>query len=200
MTNVKKTRRSWGSGIATVLLCLAAIAEAAAEPSPLPELKPVAIEVDITSLPASEQAALVPILRAARDIGSLYTRQVWPGSRALIRERHSAKDSAAQAELDALNFFKGPWGPTGTAFIGGVSPGRPIGDFYPSGTPKHDIDIWLATRSEPDRKRALDSFPAIERGQNGAFEVVSYARHYKDAVPRATRRSRVAMTTALRAI
>jgi hypothetical protein len=29
--------------------------------------------------------------------------------------------------------------------------------------------------SEPDRKRALDSFLAIERGQNGAFEVVSYA-------------------------
>jgi hypothetical protein len=54
--------------------------------------------------------------------------------------------------------------------------------------------------SEPDRKRALDSFLAIERGQNGAFEVVSYARRYKDAVPRAMRRSRVAMTTALRAI
>jgi hypothetical protein len=99
-------------------------------------------------------------------------RQVWPGTRALIRERQSAKDSAAQAELDALNFFKGPWGPTGNAFIGGVLPGRPIGDFYPSGTPKHDIDIWLATRSEPERKRALDSFTAIERGQNGAFEVM----------------------------
>jgi hypothetical protein len=200
MSDMDKTGRLLGRGIATALLCLAAIAEAAAEPSPLPALKPVAIEVDITSLPASEQAALVPILRAARHIDSLYMRQVWPGTRALIRERQSAKDSAPQAELDALNFFKGPWGPTGTAFIGGVPSEQPIGDFYPSGTTKHDIDVWLGTLSEPDRKRALDSFPAIERGQNGAFEVVSYARHYKDAVPRAMRRSRVAMTTALRAI
>src|SRR6202030_2414292 len=104
---------------------------------------------------------------------------VWPGTHALIRKRQSAQTSAAQVELAALNFFKGPWGPTGTAFIGGVPSERPIGDFYPSGTTKHDIDIWLGTLSEPDRKRALDSFTAIERGPNGAFEVISYGRHYR---------------------
>jgi hypothetical protein len=185
MSDVQKTGRLWGRGIATALLCLAAIAEAAAEPSPLPALNPVAVEVDITGLPASEQAALVPLLRAARQMDALYMRQVWPGTRALLRERQSAKDSAAQAELDALNFFKGPWGPTGTAFIGGVPSERPIGDFYPSGTTKHDIDIWLGTLSEPDRKRALDSFTAIERGQNGPFEAVPYGRRYRDALTEA---------------
>src|SRR6267154_5358229 len=149
MFDLKKTSSSWRRGIASVLLCLVATAEAAAEPSPLPALKSVAVEVDITGVPASEQAALVPLLRAARQMDALYMRQVWPGTRALIRERESAKDSAAQAELDALNFFKGPWGPTGTAFIGGVPPGRPIGDFYPSGTTKHDIDSWRGTLPEP---------------------------------------------------
>jgi hypothetical protein len=182
---MKKTGSSWGRGMASALLFLAATAEAAAEPSPLPALKPVAVEVNITGLPASEQAALVPLLRAARQLDTLYVRQVWPGTRALIRERQTAQTSAAQAELDALNLFKGPWGPTGSAFIGGVASERPIGDFYPSGTTKHDIDIWLGTLSEPDRRRALDSFTAIERGRNGAFEVVSYARHYKDALTEA---------------
>jgi hypothetical protein len=180
--------------MASALLCLAATAEAAAEPSSLPALESVAVEVDITSLPASEQAALVPLLRAARQMDALYMRQVWPGTRALLRERQSAKDSAAQAELDALNFFKGPWGPTGTAFIGGVPSERPTGDFYPSGTAKHDIEIWLATLSEPDRKRALDSFTVIERGQNGPFEVVSYGRHYKDALTEAAGALREAAT------
>ena len=164
---MEKTGKLWGRGIASVLLCLVATAEAAAEPSPLPALKSVAVEVDITSLSASEQAALVPLLRAARQMDALYMRQVWPGTRALIRERQSAQTSAAHAELDALNFFKGPWGPTGTAFIGGVPSERPIGDFYPSGTTKHDIDIWLGTLTELDRNRALDSFTTIERGQNG---------------------------------
>src|ERR1700691_3691234 len=185
MFDLKKTGSSWAPGIASVLLCLVATAEAAAEPSPLPSLKPVAVEVDITSLPASEQAALVPLLRAARQMDELYMRQVWPGTRALIKERQSARDSAAQAEPDALHFFKGPWGPTGTAFIGGVPSERPIGDFYPSGTTKQEIDIWLGTLSEPDRKRALDSFTAIERGQNGPFEVVPYGSHYKDALAEA---------------
>jgi hypothetical protein len=194
MFDLKKTGSSWGRGIASVLLCLAAAAEAAAEPSPLPALKSVAVEVDIAGLPASEQAALVPLLRAARQMDTLYVRQVWPGTRALIKERQSAKDSAAQAELDALNFFKGPWGPTGTAFISGVPAKQPIGDFYPSGTTKHDIDIWLGTLSEADRKRALNSFTVFERGQNGPFEVVSYGRHYKDGLTEAAAALREAAT------
>src|ERR1700726_3425662 len=95
---VQKTGRLLRRGIVTALLCLAATAEAPAESSPLPALKPVAVEVDITGLPASEQAALVPLLRAARQMDALYMRQVWPGTRALIKERLSARDSAAQAE------------------------------------------------------------------------------------------------------
>jgi hypothetical protein len=192
--DMENTNRLWERGTASVLLWVAATVQAAAQPSPLPALKSVAVEVDITGLPASEQAALVPLMRAARQMDALYVRQVWPSTRALIRERQSAQTSAARAELDALNFFKGPWGPTGTAFIEGVPSERPIGDFYPSGTTKHDIDVWLGTLSEPDRKRALDSFTAIERGQNGLFEVVSYGRHYKVALTEAAGALREAAT------
>ncbi len=170
---------SWGSA-ATVLLCLALSAEAATEPPPLPTTQSVEVEVDVSGLPASEQAALAPIIRAARQMDALYVRQVWPGTEALIRERQAARTPAAEAELAALNLFKGPWGPDGAAFIAGVPPERPIGDYYPPGASKHDIEAWLATLSEPHRKRALDSFTIIERGQNGQFEVVPYTRHYKD--------------------
>ena len=71
MSDVNKTGRSWQRRIASALFCLAAIAEAAAEPSRLPTLNSVAVDVDITGLPASEQAALVPLLRAARHIDAL---------------------------------------------------------------------------------------------------------------------------------
>ncbi|MBV8742932.1 MAG: hypothetical protein JOZ12_14180, partial [Sinobacteraceae bacterium] len=170
---------SWG-GIATALLCLALTAEAATAPLQLPATQSVDVEVDISGLPANEQAALVPIIRAARQMDALYMRQVWPGTLGLIKDRQAAQTPAAEAELTALNFFKGPWGPSGAAFIPGVPPERPIGDYYPSDTGKHDVEAWLATLSRPDRKRALDSFTVIDRGQGGVFDVVPYARHYKD--------------------
>ena len=65
-------KRLWaGAGRAVcVVLCAAATAQAAESPS-LPALEPVAVEVDITALPASEQAALVPLIRAARQMDAL---------------------------------------------------------------------------------------------------------------------------------
>lgn len=183
--DVKKKGIWRGRGTASALLCLAAIAAAAAVPLPLPELKPVAIEADITALPASEQAALVQILRAARRMDTLYMRQVWPGTRSLINEREPPRTATARVELDALNFFKGPWGPTGAPFVGGVPPEQPIGDYYPFGATKHDIAIWLAKLSAADRTRALNSFTTIERRQDGSFQTISYSRHYKDTLTEA---------------
>jgi hypothetical protein len=80
MSDMGKTGRLLGRGIATALFCLAEIAGAATEPSPLPEPKPVAVEVDIAGLPASEQAALVPILRAARQMDALSGAARHPGA------------------------------------------------------------------------------------------------------------------------
>jgi hypothetical protein len=194
MSDMKNTNRMRKQGIASLLLLVCTSLVAGTQPPSLPALKSVAVEVDITSLPASEQATLVPLLRAARQMDALYMRQVWPGTSALVSARQTARTSAAQAEFDALNFFKGPWGSNGAAFIGGVPAERPIGDFYPAGTTKKDIEIWLAALPEPDRKRALDSFTAIERAQNGPLEVVSYGRQYKDALTEAAGALREAAT------
>jgi hypothetical protein len=185
MSNNEKTYKRLGYALGIALLSLTASTKTEADPLPLPVLETVPIEVDVAGLPASEQAALVPILRAARQLDALYMRQVWPGTPALIDGRRSAASSSAGAELDALNFFKGPWGPTGKPFVGGVPAEQPIGDYYPSGTTKHDIEVWLGTLSESDRKRALDPFTAVARGRDGAIEVVPYDRHYHDGLTKA---------------
>src|SRR5580704_1368768 len=164
MSNYEKTckRLEYALGIALLFLTPSTKAEADPDPLPLAVLKTVPIEVDIASLPASEQAALVPILRAARQLDVLYMRQVWPGTRALIDGRRPAASSLVGGEFDALNFFKGPWGPTGKPFVGGVPAEQPIGDFYPPGMTKHDIEVWLGTLSESDHKRALDPFTVLK--------------------------------------
>lgn len=165
---------------ACALLCMTATAQPAS--ASVPALEPVSIDVDLGGLPASERAALVPILRAARKMDVLYMQQVWPRTHELIAQRQAAQMPAAQAEVNALDFFKGPWDKGGAAFIAGVPAERSIGDFYPQGISKHDIDAWLATLAEPERKRALDSFTTIERGQGGRFSTVPYSVHYKDGL------------------
>jgi len=177
----------------SLLLCVAATVHAGAALS-VPALEPASIEVDISRLPASERAALSPIIRAARMMDTLYIRQVWPGTATLMRERQAAPGPGAQSELDALDFFKGPWDWTGKAFIAGVPAQRPIGDFYPSAATKSDIVAWLSSLSESDRRRALDSFTTIERGQGGRFEVIPYSRHYQDGLRAAAASLREAAT------
>lgn len=182
-----KTNGMWRWGIANLFLLLAATVHAAAESAPVPVLEPATIDVDVTRLPRSEQAALVPILRAAREMDALYLQQVWPGTRALMVEREADRASAAQTELAALNFFKGPWGPKGGPFIAGVPFERPIGDFYPAGATKHDLDAWLAKLSAPERKRALDPYTVIESGKDGGFQTTAYSQHYREGLARASR-------------
>jgi hypothetical protein len=173
-----------GLAMMGVLLCLSTALEGA-ESTTLPVIKPATIEVDISKLPASEQATLVPLLKASRKLDELYMQQVWAGSRALIRQREASQTPAARAELKALNCFKGPWGPTGAPFIEGVPRERPIGEFYPAGSAKQDIDAWLGTLSKDDRERALDPFTAIERRADGSLSAVPYSSRYRDTLKEA---------------
>jgi len=105
---------------------------------------------------------------------------VWQWHPRADRTGQPAQTPAARAELGALNFFKGPWdrpGPHSSAEF------RPSGRSATlrSGTTKHDIDIWLGTLSEPDRKHALDPFTVIERRQKrGRLKWSRMHRHYKD--------------------
>ena len=175
---MERTSKSWGLAMAGGLLCLS-LSASAGEKATLPALESAMIEVDTSGLPASEQAALVPLLRASRKLDELYRQQVWPGTQALIGQREKSQTPGARAELNALNCFKGPWGPTGKPFIDRVPSERPIGDFYAPGSTKLEIDGWLGTLSQADRKRALDPFTAIERTANGSFRDVPYSRHYR---------------------
>jgi hypothetical protein len=149
-----------------------------AQAAPPPTLKSTVVEVDLSALPFNEKAALARIIHAARRMDALYIRQVWPGTAALLRERTPPRDARARGEIDALNFFKGPWDSHGQAFVTGVPATRPIGDFYPAGTTKNAIEAWLATLSPREREQALGAFTAIHPGSDGRFKVEAYSRYY----------------------
>ena len=146
--------------------------------APTPKIETTVVEVDLGALPSSEKAALARIIHAARRMDALYMRQVWPGTGALLRERTPPRDAQARADMEALNFFKGPWDERGKAFISGVPATRPGGDFYPAGTTKEAVSAWLSTLSPPEREQALGGFTAIRPRSDDRFAVEPYSRYY----------------------
>ena len=149
-----------------------------AQSAKLPILEPTVVEVDLSALPSNEKAALARIIHSARKLDTLFIRQTWPGTAALLRERTPWRNEQSRAEVEALNFFKGPWDNDGKAFIQGVPATKPIPDFYPAAASKDTLKAWLDTLSPPERKRALSGFTAIRSGSGGQFEIEPYSRYY----------------------
>jgi len=165
---------------ALVVFTAACIIPAAghAQSAKLPILEPTVVEVDLSALPSNEKAALARIIHAARKLDTLFIRQMWPGTAALLRERTPSRNAQVRAEVEALNFFKGPWDNDGKAFIPGVPATRPIADFYPEAATKDTLEAWLDTLSPSERKRALSAFTAIRSASGSRFEVEPYSRYY----------------------
>jgi hypothetical protein len=174
-TNRSNHLSPWFLG--ATIACLATRG-AGAQPAQLPVLEPTPIEVDLSSLPAGEKAALARIVHAGRLMDALYIRQMWPGTAGLMKERETARGATAQSELAALNFFKRPWDNQDVPFIAAVPAKPPIGDFYPANSTKADIDSWLASLANHDRAQALGPFTAIRRARDGHFDVSRYSHYY----------------------
>ena len=70
---------------------------------------PVDLVVDVAALPASERAALVELIAAAKIMDALFLRQVWAGNEALLLDLVRDRSPLGQARLHAFLQNKGPW-------------------------------------------------------------------------------------------
>ncbi len=174
----RQSVRTLYCSLAVFMAVLMTPASAFPESAPLPTFEPTVVEVDISELPSNEKLALARVIHAARRMDTLYIRQVWPGTAALLMERTPPRDARARAEVEALNFFKGPWDERGRAFIPRAPPARPAEDFYPAGATKGAVEAWLATLSAREREQALGGFTAIRRGPDSQFRVEPYSHYY----------------------
>jgi hypothetical protein len=147
-----------------------------------PSIQNVEVAADLSTLPPSERAALKSIRRAARRMDELYMRQVWPGTPALVRARAPESGATAHAEIDAFQYFKGPWLPSGEAFVAGAPARRLPGDYYPPDATKPELEKWLGTLDARAKGRALAGFTAIVRNEGGGFRVMPYHERYAETL------------------
>jgi hypothetical protein len=142
---------------------------------------PADLTADVASLPDSERQALARLVEAAKVFDSLFLRQVWEGNETMFLDLAADSSPLGRARLHYFLINKGPWSRIdhNDAFIPGAPPKPEQGNFYPAGAAKADVEAWLKTLPEPERRRATGFFTTVRRGPDGKFVLVPYSVEYQ---------------------
>jgi hypothetical protein len=147
---------------------------------------PVDLTADIAALPDSERQALAKLVEAAKVFDALFLRQVWAGNEALMMDLVRDSSPLGQARLHYFLINKGPWSrlDEDEPFIPGVPEKPEQANFYPAGATKADVEAWLTSLPEAERRRATGFFTTIRRGPDGRFVAVPYSLEYQGELAR----------------
>ena len=142
---------------------------------------PVELSADVAALPDNERQALTALIRAAQLFDALFLRQVWAGNESMLLELVRDTSPAGSARLHYFLLNKGPWSrlDEDASFIPGAPAKPPQANFYPAGASKGDVEAWLKTLGEAERRRATGFFTTIRRAPNGSFTAVPYSLEYQ---------------------
>jgi len=142
---------------------------------------PVEVKVDVSSLPAQEQAALTKLVEASRYIDALFMRQRFAGNDALLLQSLSDRSALGRARTDYFLLNKGPWSELDQdrAFLPGVGAKPPGANYYPADATREQIDSWMQGLPEQQKADATGFFTTIRRDADGKFIAVPYSLEYQ---------------------
>ncbi len=142
---------------------------------------PVDLTADISKLPDNERQALRKLVQAAKVFDTLFLRQVWAGNETMLLDLIKDTSALGRARLHAFLLNKGPWSrlDANQPFIPGAPPKPEQGNFYPAGATKAEVDAWVKSLPEAERKRATGFFTTIRRTPDGKLTAVPYSLEYQ---------------------
>jgi hypothetical protein len=147
---------------------------------------PADLAADVSALPEPERQALSKLVEAAKVFDALFLRQVWEGNETLLMDLVRDTSPLGQARLHYFLINKGPWSrlDESEAFIAGVPQKPEQANFYPAGATKAEVEAWLKSLPEAERRRATGFFTTIRRGPDGRFVAVPYSLEYQGELAR----------------
>src|SRR5687767_391589 len=142
---------------------------------------PVDLTADVAALPANERAALARMVEAAKVFDALFLRQVWEGNETMLLDLVKDSSPVGQARLHYFLINKGPWSRLdhNETFIPGAPMKPAQGNFYAAGSTKADIEKWIDSLPDAERRRATGFFTTIRRAPDGRFTLVPYSVEYQ---------------------
>jgi hypothetical protein len=147
---------------------------------------PVDLTADVSALPSNERQALTRLIQAARVMDALFLRQVWAGNETMLMALLGDDTPLGRARRHYFLINKGPWSrlDADEPFIPGAPPKPEQANFYPAGATKQEVEKWLASLSEAERRRATGFFTTLRRAPDGRFMAVPYSLEYQGEVSR----------------
>jgi hypothetical protein len=145
---------------------------------------PVDLTADLSALPPNERQALASLVHAAKIMDALFLRQVWAGNETLLLDLVRDRSELGRARLHYFLINKGPWSRLDhdEPFVPGVPPKPEQANFYPAGATKAEVEAWLKTLPEDERRRATGFFTTIRRGPDGQLTAVPYTLEYQGEI------------------
>ena len=142
---------------------------------------PVDLTADVAALPENERRALAKLVEAAQVFDALFLRQVWEGNETMLLNLVQDASPLGQARLHYFLINKGPGSRLdhNEAFIPGAPMKPAQGNFYPAGSTKADVEKWINSLPDAERRRATGFFTTIRRAPDGRFTLVPYSVEYQ---------------------
>jgi hypothetical protein len=142
---------------------------------------PVDLTADISALPDNEKQALRRLIQASKMFDALFLRQVWAGNETMLLDLLEDQSALGKARLHYFLINKGPWSrlDENQPFIPGAPPKPAAANFYPAGATKEQVDAWIKTLPDAQRRMATGFFTTIRRGLDGTFTAVPYSVDYQ---------------------
>ena len=142
------------------------------------------LTADVAALPENERRALARIVEASKVFDTLFLRQVWEGNETMLLDLVEDASPVGRARLHYFLINKGPWSRLdhNEPFIPGAPRKPEQANFYPAGATKAEVEAWIKTLPDAERRRATGFFTTIRRGPDGKFILVPYSLEYQGEV------------------
>jgi hypothetical protein len=175
------------AGIASSLLIGMAYMNAQAAPSAA-ELEamtarfaPVDVRVDLSRLPGDERAALARLVEASRYVDALFLGQRSASHGAQLLSLQTDTTPLGRARLHYFLLNKGPWSELDedAPFLPGVGKKPENANFYPPDATRAEVDAWMSSLPEAQKRAATGFFTTIRRTPDGKLTDVPYSVEYQ---------------------
>jgi hypothetical protein len=145
---------------------------------------PVDLTADVAAMPATERQALAKMVEAAKVFDALFLRQVWEGNETMLLDLVEDSSPLGRARLHNFLINKGPWDRLdhNQPFIPGAPAKPEQANFYPAGATKAEVEAWIKSLPDAERRRATGFFTTIRRGPDGTFALVPYSLEYQGEI------------------